>query len=89
VPAAPAVAPGVAANDCPSTILGAVGRKLPEFDSQFCKSIATRRSLSSFDYCLMFLDDEQGVPLWIALTGGMLFATLLFIRGLGYRLTRR
>jgi hypothetical protein len=46
-----------------------------------------RRSLSSIDYCLMFLDDEQGILVGIAITGAMLFATLLFVRGLGYRLT--
>jgi hypothetical protein len=37
----------------------------------------------------MFLDDEQGILFWIAITGAMLFATLLFVRGLGYRLTMR
>jgi hypothetical protein len=47
-----------------------------------------RRSLSGFDYGMLFLYDEEGVLFWIIMTGGMLFATLLFVRGLGYRLTR-
>jgi len=45
--------------------------------------------LSGFDYCMLFFYDEEGVHFWIIMTGGLLFATLLFVRGLGYRLTRQ
>jgi hypothetical protein len=39
-------------------------------------------------YWTAFFDSERHLIAWVCLAGGMLFAALLFVRALGYRLMK-